>query len=268
MRDKLRAIIVDDEPLARRGLRLRLNHIDEVEVVSECNNGREAVRAVADLTPDVLFLDIQMPGMNGFDVVARLQQYETPQVIFTTAYDRYAIEAFNVHAVDYLLKPIDQDRLQHAIGRVRDNQKLYDAEVEKERLLVMIMSITGRSEISIAQLLKDHKPLQPYPRKLAVKDGLETSIIETSDIDWVDAAGDYMCIHVGDDIHVMRITMKDLEMQLDPKIFQRVHRSTIVNLDKVTKVRSHANGEFHLMLVNGVSIKMSRSYKDKVSHFL
>ncbi len=267
MSAKLRAIIVDDEPLARRGLKLRIDHIEEVEVVAECKNGREAIRAVTDLTPDLLFLDIQMPGLNGFDVVARLQ-HEIPQIIFTTAYDHYAIEAFSVHAVDYLLKPIEQERLQEAVNRVLYAQKLHNTETEKERLLAMIMSITGRSEISIAQLLRDYNDTQPYPEKIAIKDGSKTSLVETYDIDWVDAAGDYMCIHVNDEVHVMRITMKDLERQLDPVKFQRIHRSTIVNLDKVTKVRSHMNGEFYLTLVNGASIKVSRSYKDKISHFL
>ena len=191
MSAKLRAIIVDDEPLARRGLKLRIDHIEEVEVVAECKNGREAIRAVTDLTPDLIFLDIQMPGLNGFDVVARLQ-HEIPQIIFTTAYDHYAIEAFSVHAVDYLLKPIEQERLQEAVNRVLYTQKLNNTEAEKERLLAMIMSITGRSEISIAQLLRDYNDTQPYPEKIAIKDGSKTSLVETYDIDWVDAAGDYM----------------------------------------------------------------------------
>jgi len=268
MNDKLRAIVVDDEPLAIKGLKLRLENIHEVEVVGECSNGREALRAVTSLRPDIVFLDIQMPGMNGFDVVARLQQDEMPQIVFTTAYDQYAIEAFNMHAVDYLLKPIEVERLQQAVSRACSNHKLHEAKIEKQRLITMMMSITGRPEFSIVQLLEDDKNIQPYPEKIAIKDGSDTSLVKTSDIDWVDAAGDYMCIHVNEEIHIMRITMKALEMQLDPVKFQRVHRSTIVNLDRVAKVLSHINGEYHLMLVNGTSIKMSRSYKDKVRHFL
>ena len=267
MSDKLRAIVVDDESLARQGLNLRLKNIAEVEVIGEYSNGREAVNAVAELGPDLLFLDIQMPGMSGFDVVARLQQDEMPLIIFTTAYDQYAIEAFKVHAVDYLLKPIEPERLQDAIYRAVSHKKMDGAVTEKQRLLELIISITGKSEGSITQLLKNHTGVRAYPEKIAIKDGGETTLVETSDIDWVDAAGDYMCIHANDETHIMRITMKELEAQLDPTNFQRVHRSTIVNLDRVTKVCSHLNGEFHLILVNGVSIKMSRSYKEKVKHF-
>ena len=267
MSDKLRAIVVDDESLARQGLNLRLKNIAEVEVIGEYSNGREAVNAVAELRPDLLFLDIQMPGMSGFDVVARLQQDEMPLIIFTTAYDQYAIEAFKVHAVDYLLKPIEPERLQDSVYRAVSHKKMDGAVTEKQRLLELIISITGKSEGSITQLLKNHTGIRAYPEKIAIKDGGETTLVETPDIDWVDAAGDYMCIHANDETHVMRITMKELEAQLDPTNFQRVHRSTIVNLDRVTKVCSHLNGEFHLILVNGVSIKMSRSYKEKVKHF-
>ena len=267
MSDKLRAIVVDDESLARQGLNLRLKNIAEVEVIGEYSNGREAVNAVAELRPDLLFLDIQMPGMSGFDVVARLQQDEMPLIIFTTAYDQYAIEAFKAHAVDYLLKPIEPERLQDSVYRAVSHKKMDGAVTEKQRLLELIISITGKSEGSITQLLKNHTGIRAYPEKIAIKDGGETTLVETSDIDWVDAAGDYMCVHANDETHVMRITMKELEAQLDPTNFQRVHRSTIVNLDRVTKVCSHLNGEFHLILVNGVSIKMSRSYKEKVKHF-
>ena len=267
MSDKLRAIVVDDESLARQGLNLRLKNIAEVEVIGEYSNGREAVNAVAELRPDLLFLDIQMPGMSGFDVVARLQQDEMPLIIFTTAYDQYAIEAFKAHAVDYLLKPIEPERLQDSVYRAVSHKKMDGAVTEKQRLLELIISITGKSEGSITQLLKNHTGVRAYPEKIAIKDGGETTLVETSDIDWVDAAGDYMCIHANDETHIMRITMKELEAQLDPTNFQRVHRSTIVNLDRVTKVCSHLNGEFHLILVNGVSIKMSRSYKEKVKHF-
>jgi two-component system LytT family response regulator len=267
MSTPLQAIIVDDESLARKGLNLRLQQVAGVEIVGECSNGREAVNAVAELRPDVVFLDIQMPGMSGFDVVSKLQQDDMPMIIFTTAYDQYAIEAFDVHAVDYLLKPIVPERLQEAVDRVRSHRDQDGAVTDKQRLLELIISITGKSETAIAQLLKDHTGVKSYPDKIAIKDGGETTLVETKDIDWVDAAGDYMCIHANDQTHVMRVTMKELEAQLDPANFQRVHRSTIVNLDRVTKVCSHMNGEFHLILNNGASIKMSRSYKEKVKHF-
>ena len=267
MKDTLHAIIVDDEPLARKGLKMRLEQISGVDVVGECSNGREALNSVAELEPDLVFLDIQMPGMSGFDVISKLQQDDMPLIVFVTAYDEYAIKAFDVQAVDYLLKPIEVERLEEAVERARNHKALDGVVTDKQRLLELIISITGKSETSITQLLKDHTGVTPYPEKIAIKDGGETTLVQTKDIDWVDAAGDYMCIHANDETHVMRSTMKDLEDQLDPANFQRVHRSTIVNLDRVSKVCSHMNGEFHLILNNGSSIKMSRSYKEKVKHF-
>lgn len=267
MSEALKAIIVDDESLARKGLRLRLDEIDGVEILDECVNGREALNRIAELRPDLVFLDIQMPGMTGFDVVAKMQQDNMPLIVFVTAFDEYAIEAFNVHAVDYLLKPIETERLKEAVDRAQSHRAADGAVTDKQRLLELIISITGKSENSIAQLLKDHTGVKSYPDKIAIKDSGETTLVQTDDIDWVDAAGDYMCIHANHETHVMRITMKELEAQLDPAQFQRVHRSTIVNLNRVTKVCSHMNGEFHLILDNGSSIKMSRSYKEKVKHF-
>ncbi len=267
MSAELTAIIVDDESLARKGLNLRLADIEGVQVVGECSNGKEALISVAELEPDLIFLDIQMPGMSGFDVVARLQQDGMPLVVFVTAYDEYAIKAFDVHAVDYLLKPIDDERLQEAVERARSHKALDGVITDKQRMLELIISITGKSEAAVSQMLNDHTGVKAYPEKIAIKDGGETTLVPTADIDWVDAAGDYMCIHANDETHVMRITMKELEEQLDPANFQRVHRSTIVNLDRVTKVCSHMNGEFHLILNNGAAIKMSRSYKEKVKHF-
>jgi len=263
----MRVIIVDDEALARRGLRLRLASIADVEIVAECANGVEALRAVVEYQPDLIFLDIQMPEMSGFDVVSNLQQDNMPLIIFVTAFDQYAVEAFDIHAVDYLLKPIDEERLVESIARVRNHLSQNGAVTDKQRLLELVISITGKTEGSISQLLKDHTGSQSFPDRLAIKDAGETTLVKTQEIDWIDAAGDYMCVHANNQTHIMRITMKELEAQLDPVIFQRVHRSTIVNLERVTKVCSHMNGEFYLELSNGNSVKMSRSYKGKVKHF-
>ena len=194
----LRAIIVDDESLARKGLKLRLDDIAGVDVIAECSNGREALNSVAELDPDLVFLEIQMPGMSGFDVVAKMQQDEMPLVIFVTAYDEYAIEAFDVQAVDYLLKPIEMERLQEAVSRAVEHKALGGAVTDKQRLLELIINITGKSEHSITQLLKDHTGVKSYPDKIAIKDGGETTLVLSEDIDWVDAAGDYMCVHAND----------------------------------------------------------------------
>jgi len=267
MTENIRALVVDDESLARKGLKIRLEELGGVDIVGECGNGREALISVAELEPDLLFLDIQMPGMSGFDVVAKLQQDNLPLIVFVTAFDEYAIKAFDVHAVDYLLKPIDVDRLKDAVERARSHKKMEGLVTDKQRLLELIISLTGKSETSVTQLMKDHTGVKTYPEKIAIKDGGETTLVQVDDIDWIDAAGDYMCVHANDETHVMRVTMKELDEQLDPANFQRVHRSTIVNLDRVTKVCSHMNGEFHLILNNGSAIKMSRSYKEKVKHF-
>jgi len=265
--NSLKTVIVDDESLARTGLRVRLQDIEGIEIVRECANGREALRAIAELTPDLVFLDIQMPVMSGFDVIANLQQDNMPLIIFVTAFDEYAIEAFDVHAVDYLLKPINDDRLRAAVKRAQARIEQQASITDKRSLLELVISITGKSENSVVQLVKDHTGIKAYPDRIAIKDAGETTLVEAKDIDWVDAAGDYMCVHANDQVHIMRITMKDLESQLDPSVFQRVHRSTIVNLERVEKVCSHMNGEFHLILKNGATIKMSRSYKEKVKHF-
>ncbi|MFP6805607.1 MAG: response regulator [Pseudomonadales bacterium] len=263
----LRLIIVDDESLARRGLNIRLSELSGIEIVAECVNGREALAAIAEHEPDLVFLDIQMPGLSGFDVIQNLQPDNMPMIIFVTAFDEYALDAFEVHAIDYLLKPIDTDRLESAVNRAKARLMQRESITDKQRLLDLVISITGKSETSVAQLIKENAGTKSYPDRIAIKDGGETTLVATVDIDWVDAAGDYMCIHANDKTHIMRVTMKDLESQLDPANFQRVHRSTIVNLDRVVKVCSHMNGEFHLILNNGSMVKMSRSYKEKVKHF-
>lgn len=266
-KETIRAIVVDDEALARRGLSLRLAAFPDVAVVAECANGREALQTVAQGDVDLMFLDIQMPGLGGFDVVARLQQDNLPLVVFVTAYDQYAIDAFEVHAIDYLLKPINEARLAEAVGQARLHRRLASAERDKSRLLEMVMRLTGSDGGTVEEVAG--RPAEgAFREKIPIKDRGDTTLVPVAEIDWVDAAGDYMCIHAAGETHVMRITMKQLEAMLDPARFQRVHRSTIVNLGKVSKVCSHMNGEYHLVLDCGAMVKMSRSYRDKVSHFL
>lgn len=264
---RIRAIIVDDESLARKGLAMRLAQFPQVEIVQLCKNGKEALAAIAEDAPDLVFLDIQMPGMTGLEVVERLQQDNMPMIIFVTAYDAFAIDAFNANAVDYLLKPIEDERLCRAIERVSEQVAGKQAALEKERLLEIVIGLTGKSRMAIDEWVHSPEETSTYSDRLAIKDGSSTTFVPVRDIDWVDAAGDYMCVHVQGQTYIMRTTMKELEAQLDPNVFQRVHRSTIVNLQRVEKVSSHINGEFHLTLTGGSSLKMSRSYKDKVKHF-
>ena len=171
--------------------------------------------------------------------------------------------------MDYLLKPVDDAHLSRALQRARDQQRRKSAFGDKQRLLTVIGDITGRRPAEMEQWLKDGAPApETYPEKIAIRDNGNITLVPAADIDWVDAAGDYMCLHVNGSIHVMRITLKELEAQLDPSLFQRIHRSTVVNMNRVQKICAHINGEYHLMLDCGARLKMSRTYKDRIQHFL
>lgn len=265
--NELKAIIVDDEELARQGLEMRLGEFDDVEVIKCCANATEALKAIAELEPDLVLLDIQMPGKTGIEMIREIQTDILPMIIFVTAYDSFAVDAFEIHAIDYLLKPVENERLVEAIVKARQHKSQVDAASEKQRLLDLLVSLTGKSPAAIGEMLDAQDESTEHADRLAIKDGSSITFVPIKDIDWIDAAGDYMCVHVDGATHIMRTTMKELESKLDPSIFQRVHRSTIVNLRRVEKVSSHINGEFHLTLSCGSSLKMSRSYKEKVKHF-
>jgi len=265
----LRTIIVDDEALARRGLKHRLNKVDDLAIVAEARNGREALKAIRELQPDLVFLDIQMPGMGGFEVLAELQQENMPAIVFVTAFNEYAIKAFEANALDYLLKPIEDSRLHEALIRVRENLDLKHALKHKKSLLRLVSDITGENVGSMRELnargVDNLKKKEPG--KLVIKDGGRTTLVPQDQIEWIDAAGDYMCVHAGGETHIMRKTMKELEAELDSDLLQRIHRSTIVNINQVTKLQSHINGEYFLTLQGGHIIKLSRTYKDKLKFF-
>ncbi len=258
----LRTIIVDDEPLARRGLTLRLENNPSIELIRECSNGEQALQAIAEEAPDLVFLDIQMPGMDGFDVVRELQGDDMPLVVFVTAFDKYAVEAFKIHAVDYVLKPIDDERLSDAVERALEQHAQQDLADHKRNLVNACMQLTGASESVIEEIASGEA--STYPEKISIRDGDEAHLVRVADIDWVDAAGDYMCVHVDGVTHIMRITMKQLEALLNPIKFLRIHRSTIVNADRIKSAQSIANGEFVLTLNNDFRLKVSRSYRDKI----
>jgi two-component system LytT family response regulator len=266
---KIRTILVDDEPLARRGLELRLAHQADLEVVAQCANGREALAAIARDSPDLMFLDIQMPGLTGFEVLAQVPQESMPMVVFVTAFDRFAIEAFEAHALDYLLKPVDEDRLARALDRVRAQWAQRQALAQREQLMALLADLTGKGEFEHEELaaLAD-RPARRFAAMLPIRVGRETLRVDVSTIDWIDAAGDYMCVHANGQTHVLRATMKELEAMLDPALFQRVHRSTIVNLGRVASLRPHTNGEAFLRLVGGTEVKLSRGYRDSVERLL
>jgi two-component system LytT family response regulator len=265
----IRTIIVDDEPLARRGLELRLGEAADVEIVRQCANGREALAAINELQPDLMFLDIQMPGMSGFDVIKQVPQESLPMIVFVTAFDRFAIEAFEAHALDYLLKPVDETRLERALDRVRAQHEQRQAVAQREQLMAMLADVTGKGEIEPGSGERaTGAAARRYATMLPIRVGRETIRLDVAAIDWIDAAGDYMCVHAASQTHVLRATMKELEEMLDPEVFQRVHRSTIVNLARVRSLRPHLNGECFLRLESGQEVKLSRSFRDKVELLL
>jgi len=266
----IRTLIVDDEALSRRGLELRLAAAGDFEIVAQCANGRQALAVIAAQQPDLMFLDIQMPGLSGFDLLAQIPHESLPLVVFVTAFDQYAIRAFEARAVDYLLKPIEDTRLAAALARVRERLRARNAESERDRLFSLIAEITGSGSLVLEEVLTHGRKAlgARHPEILPITQGRETLRLPIASIDWIDAAGDYMCIHAAGQTHVLRGTMKELEELLDARLFQRVHRSTIVNLRRVKTLRAHINGEYFLTLESGQEVKLSRSYRDKVELFL
>lgn len=269
---KITAVIVDDEPLARKGLAIRLGAFDSVEVIGQCSNGNIAVEEIPKLKPDLVFLDIQMPGLNGFQVINKLRESGEviPLIIFVTAFDSYAIKAFDIHALDYVLKPVDDKRLQDAIDKVERTVNQEQEGMHKNKLASLVADFTGDDCEDILRKLAEGEPISsnPYPTVLAIKDGSEVTRVQIDSIQWVDAAGDYMCVHAQDGTHIMRRTMKELVDDLDPKKFVRVHRSAIVNINFVNKLISHISGEYHVVLHNGTELKVSRSHRDKVKEMI
>lgn len=270
MSGRIRALIVDDESLARRGLLIRLQGLPDMEVVGEASSGRAALEAIRRLQPDVVFLDIEMPGMTGLDVVGQLPMETMPLVVFVTAYDRYAVDAFEAHAVDYVLKPVDEARFADALENVRRQLDQRRAADQRDRLVQLMANLRGSSDWpdDLAELQPLDKAPAGIASALAVRKGREIVRVPLADIDWIDAAGDYMCVHASGETHILRGTMKSLEDALDPAVFQRVHRSTIVNLSRVERLRPHINGEFFLILSGGHEIKLSRTFRDRVDPFL
>lgn len=261
----IRTILVDDEPLAIQGLELRLQPFEDIEIIERCANGREAIRAIRTHKPDLVFLDIQMPGFDGFSVVSGLADIEPPLFVFVTAFTQHALKAFDAQAVDYLLKPVEEDRLAATIDRVRQRLAEKQGAQGAERLKEILSEVAPEA---LPEDLSDAPAAGRFERVINIKDRGQIFRVDVDNIERIDAAGDYMCIYTADQTLVLRETMKDLERRLDPKKFQRIHRSTIVNLDNIKSVRPHTNGECFLVLGSGTQVKVSRSYRDVVARFL
>ncbi len=272
MTQVLSTIVVDDEPLARKGLIVRLLQHKDINIVADCANGREAIEAVTAYKPDLMFIDIKMPGLNGFEVVSELikQEQKMPLVIFVTAFEEYALKAFDIHAQDYLLKPADEERISDALDRVRSTLADQDNNAQKMKLIKLVSDVTGNDSKDILNAIESNRPikLNQYSDILAIKDAGEVSRVPVKDIIWIDAAGDYMCVHTDEETHILRKTMKQLEEILDPRVFIRSHRSTIVNKNYISKFCSQMNGEYYLVMSNEKELKVSRSYKDKVKKII
>ncbi|WP_286267264.1 LytR/AlgR family response regulator transcription factor [Thalassotalea atypica] len=264
----LSTIVVDDEPLARKGLAIRLAEHDDIDLIAQCGNGREAIEAIRAYQPDLMFLDIQMPGLNGFEVLDEIvaQGLKLPMVVFVTAFDQYAIKAFDIHAVDYLMKPADEVRLAQSLEKVRLAIQAQTDVDHKNKLVQLVSNVTGSDTNKILEELSnnDELSISKYSDVLPIKDGGELSRVPVNSILWIDAAGDYMCVHTDENTHILRKTMKQLEEVLDPRQFIRSHRSTIVNKQYIQKFCSQLNGEYYLVMSNGKELKVSRSYKEKV----
>ena len=265
----IRTILVDDEKLAIQGLALRLEKHPEVEIIGTCANGREAIRKIKTEKPDLVFLDIQMPGFDGFSVVNGVMEIEPPLFVFVTAYEEHAIRAFEANAVNYLMKPVDEDKLADTLERVRIRLAEKRSTEEAEKLKTVL-----------AEVAPDAMEAMPddgdaggsgagrYEKLINIKDRGQIFRVDVDSIERIEAAGDYMCIYTADNSLILRETMKDLERRLDPRVFQRVHRSWIVNLNNVRQVKPHTNGECFLVLESGADVKVSRSYRDVVARFV
>lgn len=262
----IRTILVDDESLAIQGLQLRLQAHEDVEIIDTCLNGREAIRSIKTHKPDLVFLDIQMPGFDGFSVVQGMMEIEPPLFVFVTAYSDHAIRAFEAQAVDYLLKPVEEDRLADALDRVRQRLAEKRNVQEVERLREVLAEVAPDHVSEFAE--EDTPASSRYEKLINIKDRGQIFRVDVDTIERIDAAGDYMCIYTADNSLILRETMKDLEKRLDPRNFQRVHRSTIVNLSQVRQVKPHTNGECFLVLDSGAQVKVSRSYRDVVARFV
>ena len=233
----IKAVIVDDEPLARDLLEAILSDIDDIEVVEICKNGHEAVDAVMKMTPDVMFLDIEMPGLNGFDVINRLQADIMPKVIFTTAFSDYAIEAFRVNALNYILKPLHEDAVEESLNRVRET-----LPAQEKTTLLSVLDGAGQSK-SLTLIAPE-----------------KTTIVDHDEIIWLEAAGDYVCVHLVSETRIIRRTLKAFMQELPPGKFQRIHRSTIINMAHIKEMTPEKKGEATLLMSDSHHLKVSRSY--------
>jgi two-component system, LytTR family, response regulator len=250
---RIKTLIVDDEPLACRKIRRLLRSDTDVEVIGECSNGQEALRAIEEHTPDLIFLDVQMPGMDGFALLDSLDSRAAPMVIFVTAYDQYALRAFDFCALDYLLKPFDRQRFERALQRAKARIRSTKGGEINHRTLELLEEIRARSS---------------YTDRIVIKSGGRVFFLKTEEIDWVEAEGKYVRLHVGKESYLLRETIGGLEAQLDPKKFLRIHRCRIVNIDRIEQLEPWFHNEYRVVLRDGTHLMLSRSCRKRLSELL
>jgi two-component system, LytTR family, response regulator len=254
----MRAIIVDDEELARRGIRTLLQRAGDVEIVSECGSGEEAIGAISAAAPELVYLDIQMPGKTGFDVIAALPETICPHVIFVTAFDRFAVRAFEIHALDYLLKPVNEGRFNASLARAR----IAVSSARDDSMIRRFWEMTKELRASPGQT-----PL-PLADRIPVKSQGRVIILNVAEIDWVEADGDYVSVHVGPKSWLLRETIAAAESRLALSGFVRIHRSTLVNIYRVQELLPLSKGEFTVVLLDGTELKLSRNYRFALERLL
>lgn len=253
----IRTLIADDEAVAREGLRDLLQQEPDIDLVAECTDGPEVVAAIQALEPELVFLDVQMPGMNGFEALRAVDAETLPVIIFVTAYDRYALRAFDVHAVDYLLKPFTDRRFQEALDQARTH-------LENEKVAALHEQVTEL----LHQLDAQAPPSASYLQRIPVKRRRRVSFIDVADIDWMEATDNYVTLHVDDQTHLVRATLREMEEQLDPEQFLRIHRSYIVNVERIREVHPRGSGDCLLVLADGTELLSSRTYSARRKELL
>lgn len=250
---KLRTLIVDDEALGRKRVRKLLGTQPECEIIGECSDGHEAVAAIRSFTPHLVFLDVQMPELNGFEVLAQLEAEHLPAIIFVTAYDQFALKAFEAQAIDYLLKPFEDERFYQSLQRAKAYLDGHESRKMHERLQSLVKSLASQPK---------------WITRMAVKNGGRMVFLKTSEIDWIEAVGNYLNLHVGSEAHLLRGRVSELEKRLDPNQFFRIHRSTIVNLDRVKEFHPLFKGDGFILLKNGTRLAVSRSCHQRLQRLL
>ncbi|MEW6130360.1 MAG: LytTR family DNA-binding domain-containing protein [Acidobacteriota bacterium] len=252
-KEKIRTVIIDDEPLARRRVRKLLGADSEFAIIGECANGHEAIQSILNEKPQLIFLDVQMPEISGFDVLDALDENALPLVVFVTAHDKYAVRAFEVHAIDYLLKPFDRARFDKTIAQVKRRLHTESNDELNTRTLTLLEELRAKAN---------------FLERFIIKSGGRIFFIKTDDIDWLEAEGKYVRLHIGKDAHLLREAIGNLEARLDPKKFLRIHRSTIVNLERIKELETWFNHEYRVVLRDGTKLMMSRSCRKRLGELL